>query len=92
MANVYMEEADFDDNDTWFHDGKSDEPIEQQVNVEVRDQLHVLVVALQIYLKYYKDLSCTRECQCWVGNFIFKVTCNFPLWEVKLNSTPKHLQ
>ena len=41
MANVYMEEADFDDNDTWFHDGKSDEPIEQQVNVEVRDYLHV---------------------------------------------------
>jgi len=37
MANVYMEEADFDDNDTWFHDGKGDEAIEQQVNVEVRD-------------------------------------------------------
>ena len=35
MANVYMEEADFDDSDTWFHDGKSDEPVEQEVNIEV---------------------------------------------------------
>lgn len=37
MANVYMEEADFDDSDTWFHDGKSDDPIDQKVNVEVTD-------------------------------------------------------
>ena len=50
MANVYMEEADFDDNDTWFHDGKSDEPIEQQVNVEVRDQQHVYLFMVTLTL------------------------------------------
>ena len=49
MANVYMEEADFDDNDTWFHDGKSDEPIKQQVNVEVRDCQHVLMITLDLF-------------------------------------------
>lgn len=46
MANVYMEEADFDDSDTWFHDGKSDDPIDQKVNVEVTDKPHVLVLTL----------------------------------------------
>ncbi|XP_078367038.1 prolyl 3-hydroxylase 1-like isoform X2 [Oculina patagonica] len=34
MANVYMEEADFDDSDVWFDDGKSDDPVEQEVNIE----------------------------------------------------------
>jgi len=33
MADVYMAEADFDDSDTWFHDGKDDEP--EDVNIEV---------------------------------------------------------
>ena len=28
-----MAEADFDDSDTWFHDGKDDEP--EDVNIEV---------------------------------------------------------
>ena len=36
MANVYMAEADFDDTDEWFHDGIDDEPIKQEVNVEVK--------------------------------------------------------
>ena len=36
MAMVYMEEADFDDSDTWFHDGNDHEPNEQEVNIEVR--------------------------------------------------------
>lgn len=36
MAKVYMEEADFDDTDTWFHDGKGDEPVQQEVDIEVR--------------------------------------------------------
>ena len=35
MAKVYMDEADFDDSDTWFHDGQDDEPKEQEVKLEV---------------------------------------------------------
>ena len=35
MAKVYMDEADFDDSDTWFHDGQDDEPKEQEVELEV---------------------------------------------------------
>lgn len=34
MANVYMAEADFDDNDEWFHDGIDDKPIIQDTNIE----------------------------------------------------------
>ncbi|XP_058946466.2 prolyl 3-hydroxylase 1 isoform X1 [Pocillopora verrucosa] len=34
MAKVYMDEADFDDSDTWFHDGQDDEPKEQEVKLE----------------------------------------------------------
>ena len=30
-----MDEADFDDSDTWFHDGQDDEPKEQEVKLEV---------------------------------------------------------
>lgn len=41
MANVYMAEADFDDTDEWFHDGIDDEPIQQEVNVEVRTVIQV---------------------------------------------------
>ena len=35
MAKVYMDEADFDDSDTWFHDGQDDELKEQEVKLEV---------------------------------------------------------
>lgn len=38
MANVYMAEADFDDNDEWFHDGIDDKPIIQDMNIEVREE------------------------------------------------------
>ena len=36
MANVYMAKADFDDTDEWFNDDTDDEPVNQEVNVEVR--------------------------------------------------------
>lgn len=38
MANVYMAEADFDDNDEWFHDGIDDKPIIEDTNIEVREE------------------------------------------------------
>lgn len=38
MAKVYMDEADFDDSDTWFHDGNDNEPNEQEVNIEVLEK------------------------------------------------------
>lgn len=47
MANVYMAEADFDDNDEWFHDGIDDKPIIQDMNIEVREEQRQLV-------KWYK--------------------------------------
>ena len=37
MADVYMAETDFDDSDTWFHDGKDDEP--EDVNIEVSSSI-----------------------------------------------------
>lgn len=43
MANVYMAEADFDDNDEWFHDGIDDKPIIQDMNIEVREEQRQLV-------------------------------------------------
>ena len=36
MAQVYLEEADFDDNDMWFHDGNEETTSDAEVNVEVR--------------------------------------------------------
>lgn len=62
MANVYMEEADFDDNDTWFHDGQGDEPIEQQVNVEVWDWLHVYLFITTLFacVNIYIQTGCQQ--------------------------------
>lgn len=42
-----MAEADFDDNDEWFHDGIDDKPIIQDMNIEVREEQRQLV-------KWYK--------------------------------------